>query len=201
MNNNLIENLTKSISKLPGMGPRIAKRILLYLACNKEKILLPLIENLTKIYQQIDRCIECGNLDQTNICSICQDQNRNHLVICVVEEIADLWAIERSNEKQKNYQGIYHVLNGKLSASEGKGIDDLNFSKLIQRVKDNNIEEIIIATSATIDGQTTAHFIAEILKDFNVKITRLAHGIPLGSELDYLDDGTISIALNYRSKI
>lgn len=201
MNNNLIENLTKSIAKLPGMGPRIAKRILLHLASNKEKVLLPLIENLKKIYEQIDRCKECGNLDHHDLCSVCRDENRNHSVICIVEEVADLWAIERANDKQKNFSGIYHVLNGKLSASEGKGIDDLNFSKLIQRVKNNNIEEIIIATSATIDGQTTAHFIAEILKDFNLKITRLAHGIPLGSELDYLDDGTISIALNYRSKI
>lgn len=195
MEENLIENLSKIISKLPGLGPRAAKRVVLNLANNKDKTLLPLISALQNLYDKIHNCDICGNLDQGNICKICSSQNRDESVICVVEEVADLWAIERA----ENYKGRYHILGGNLSAISGKSIEDLNLEKLYKRLK-GQVKEVIIATSATIDGQTTAHFIAENLKDFNVKTTRLAYGIPVGSELDYLDEGTISIALKTRSE-
>ncbi len=201
MHQNVIENLTKIIAKLPGMGPRIAKRIVLYLANNKEKILLPLIKALQQLNEKINHCQICDNLDEGNICQICLDLNRDDSIICVVEEVADLWAIERTNEKSKNFRGKYHILGGKLSASAGQSIEDLNFDKLLNRLKDKKVIEVIIATSATIDGQTTAHFLAEILKDYNVKISRLAHGIPVGSELDYLDEGTITIAMKTRNEM
>ncbi len=196
MSTKTIENLSKIIGKLPGMGPRIAKRIVLNLANNKEKTLLPLIEHLKMLNELVHNCSICGNLDEGEICEICSSQNRDNGIISVVEEVADLWAIERS----KIYQGKYHVLGGNLSAISGKTIEDLNIDKLYKRVKNSEIREIIIATSATIDGQTTAHFIAESLKDLPLKITRLAHGVPIGSELDYLDDGTISIAFKTRGE-
>ncbi len=196
MQQNSIENLSKIISKLPGLGPRIAKRIVLYLANNKDKSLLPLIENLEILKDKIHNCEICGNLDEGRVCGICLSQNRDESLICVVEEIADLWAIERA----ENYKGKYHVLGGNLSAVSGKTIEDLNLENLYKRLKEEKIKEVIIATSATIDGQTTAHFLLENLKDFTVKVTRLAHGIPVGSELDYLDEGTISIAFKTRAQ-
>jgi recombination protein RecR len=196
MQKNLIENLSKIIAKLPGMGPRIAKRIVLHLANNKEKTLLPLIENLQALHDKIHNCEICGNLDEGKICAICDNIGRDNSVICVIEEVADLWAIERA----ENYHGKYHVLGGNLSAISGKTIEDLNLENLYLRLKEGNTKEVIIATSATIDGQTTAHFLAENLKEFSVKTTRLAHGIPVGSELDYLDEGTISIAFKTRSE-
>ncbi|GDX36515.1 recombination protein RecR [Alphaproteobacteria bacterium] len=201
MKQNYIENLSKIIAKLPSMGPRISKRIVLHLASNKTKTLIPLINALQNLDQYIHHCQICGNLDEGDICHICLDETRDKSIICIVEEVADLWAIERSFERSKSYRGVYHVLNGKLSARVGQGIEDLSIDKLIKRIKENKIQEIIIATSATIDGQTTAHFLAEILKEYNIKISRLAHGIPVGSEIDYLDDGTISIALNSRKEV
>jgi recombination protein RecR len=196
MQKNLIENLSKIISKLPGMGPRIAKRIVLHLAGNKEKILLPLIENLRLLNEKIHNCEICGNLDEGRVCTICSNQKRDESLICVVEEVADLWAVERA----ENYRGKYHVLGGNLSAISGKTIEDLNLNSLYSRLRNGEVKEVIIATSATIDGQTTAHFIAENLKDFEVRVTRLAYGIPVGSELDYLDEGTIAIAFKTRSE-
>ena len=196
MQKNLIEELSKSIAKLPGMGPRIGKRIVLHLAENKNKSLLPLIQSLQMLHDKIHNCQICGNLDEGTTCSICLNQNRDSSIICVVEEVADLMAIERA----ENYRGKYHVLGGNLSAMSGKTIEDLNLESLYQRLKIGEVKEVIIATSATIDGQTTAHFIAENLKEFDVKITRLAYGLPIGSELDYLDEGTISIAFKTRSE-
>lgn len=196
MANNLIENLSKTISRLPGMGPRIAKRIVLNLAANKEKTLLPLISSLQALNEKIHNCKICGNLDEGETCGICLSKNRDESLICIVEEVADLWAIERA----ENYRGKYHVLGGNLSAMSGKTIEDLNLDNLYSRLKSGAILEVIIATSATIDGQTTAHFLSEVLKEFNVKITRLAHGIPIGSELDYLDEGTINIAFKTRGE-
>lgn len=201
MSQNFLENITKIVAKLPSMGPRIAKRIILHLANNKEKVLLPLIKNLQDLANNVHHCQICGNLDEGNICNICSDENRDNTLICVVEEVADLWAIERSNQRTKNFRGKFHVLGGKLSASSGVGIEDLKFNQLLQRLKNSNVQEVIIATSATVDGQTTAHFLAEILKEHNIKISRLAHGIPVGSELDYLDEGTIAIALETRSEM
>jgi recombination protein RecR len=197
MQQNIIESLSRIIAKLPGMGPRIAKRIVLNLATNKEKTLLPLIENLKFLNDEIHNCEICGNLDEGLICKICSNKSRDTNLICVVEEVADLWAIERA----ENYRGKYHVLGGNLSAMSGKAIDDLNLESLYRRLKKSDISEIIIATSATIDGQTTAHFLAENLKEFQIKITRLTHGIPVGSELDYLDEGTIAIAFKTRSEM
>lgn len=198
---NSIDSLTKIISKLPGMGPRIAKRIVLHLANNKEKSLIPLISNLQNLNDKIQNCKICNNLDEGEICQICLDPKRDKNIICVVEEVADLWAIQRS----QNYNGQFHILNGNLSAMSGKTVEDIDIEGLFNRIKkakqeNNPISEVIIATSATMDGQTTAHFLQESLSEFNVKITRLAYGIPVGSELDYLDDGTISIAFKSRSE-
>ncbi len=191
-----IENLSKIISRLPGMGPRIAKRIVLNLASNKEKSLIPLILSLQDLKDKIHNCEICGNLDEGKVCAICLNKNRDNSLICVVEEVADLWAIERA----EIYRGKYHVLGGNLSAMSGKTVEDLNLDSLYSRLKSGVVLEVIIATSATIDGQTTAHFLFETLKDFNLKITRLAHGIPIGSELDYLDEGTINIAFKTRGE-
>lgn len=196
MEKNIIESSSRIISKLPGLGPRIAKRILLYLANNKEKILQPLIEALQTIKDKVNNCKICGNLDEGDVCKICLNQTRDSSIICVVEEVADLWAIERA----ENYKGKYHVLGGNLSASSGKTIEDLNIDSLSKKVQEGNIKEVIIATAATIDGQTTAYFLVELLKDFNIKTTRLAYGLPVGGELDYLDEGTINIAFKTRSE-
>ena len=196
MQKNIIDNLAKIFAKLPGMGPRIGKKIVLELASNKEKFLIPLIEYLSELNEKIHNCEICGNIDEGRVCKICLDENRDKNILCVVEEVGDLWAIERS----KNYYGKYHVLGGNLSAISGKTIEDLNFSSLISRVKNDNFSEIIIATGATIDGQNTAHYIADFLQEFNLKITRLGYGIPIGSDIDYLDEGTISVALKTRSK-
>jgi recombination protein RecR len=196
MEQNFIDHLSKTISKLPGLGPRIAKRIVLHLANNKQKSLLPLIEGLQALNDRVHKCKTCGNLDEGEICGICKNQKRNDKLICIVEEVADLWAIERA----ETYMGKYHVLGGKLSAISGTTIEDLNLEGLHRRLKDNTAQEIIIATSATIDGQTTAHFLTENLKEYGAKITHLTYGIPLGSELDYLDEGTINIAFKTRSE-
>lgn len=195
-NNNAIENLSRIIARLPGLGPRIAKRIVLHLANKKESVLTPLIQSLQILNDKISNCEICGNLDEGKICSICLSGNRDESIICIVEEISDLIAIERC----QNFRGKYHILGGNLSATYGKTIEDLNLDALYRRLEDSAVKEIIIATSATIDGQTTAHFLAENLREFPVKITRLAYGIPVGSELDYLDEGTISIAFKTRTE-
>ncbi len=195
MKNNIIENLTKIIAKLPSMGPRIAKKIILHLALNKEKILIPLINLLNDLNNKIKNCQICGNIDEGDVCSICQDDFRQKDLLCVVEGVEDLWAIEKS----KTFKGKYHILGGNLSAINGKTIEDLNINSLISRVRNHNFSEIIIATSATIDGQNTAHYLVDLLQEFKVKISHLGYGIPIGSELDYLDEGTISIALKNRS--
>lgn len=196
MEQNIIENLSKIIAKLPGLGPRAAKRVILHLANNKEKSLLPLIKSLQSLNDNIHNCQICNNLDEGEVCSICASNVRDKSIICIVEEVADLWAIERAG----NYKGVYHILGGNLSAISGKTIDDLNLSNLYNRLKQGEVREVVIATSATLDGQTTAHFLSDQLKEFNIKVTRLAYGIPVGSELDYLDEGTISIAFKSRSE-
>ncbi len=196
MEQNFINHISKTISKLPGLGPRIAKRIVLHLANNKQKLLLPLIESLQALNDRVHNCQSCGNLDEGEICQICKNPRRDSKIICIVEEVADLWAIERS----ESFSGKYHVLGGKLSAISGKTIEDLNLNNLHKRIKTDEVKEIIIAMSATIDGQTTAHFLCENLKGYNLKITHLTYGIPMGSELDYLDEGTINIAFKTRSE-
>lgn len=191
----IIESLVKIISKLPGMGPRIARKIVLTLATNKDKFLKPLIEYLNLLNDKVNKCKNCGNIDEGEICSICNDQNRDNSIMCIVEEVADLWAIEKS----KIFKGTYFVLGGNLSAISGNNIETLDFDKLVSRVSSQKFDEIIIATSSTIDGQNTAHYLVDLLANFDLKITRLGYGIPIGSELDYLDGGTISMAIKTRS--
>ena len=197
MSEQYLEKLIKKVSKLPGLGPRSSRRVVLHLLKDKEKLLLPLIEDLTTVANNIRSCSECGNLDENEICQICKDSSRNQNLLCVVETVADLWALERSNV----YNGKYHILGGVLSAIDGVNPEQLNIASLEKRLENKSITEIIIAISATLDGQTTAHYLAEILSKFNINITRLAHGLPVGGELDFLDDGTIAQALKARNKL
>ena len=197
MSEQYLEKLIKKVSKLPGLGPRSSRRVVLHLLKDKEKILLPLIEDLSTVANNIQSCNECGNIDENEICQICKDSSRNQNLLCVVETVADLWALERSNV----YNGKYHILGGVLSAIDGVNPEQLNIASLEKRLENKSITEIIIAISATLDGQTTAHYLAEILSKFNINITRLAHGLPVGGELDFLDDGTIAQALKARNKL
>ena len=197
MSEQYLEKLIKKVSKLPGLGPRSSRRVILHLLKDKEKLLLPLIEDLNTVANNIRSCKECGNLDENEICQICKDTSRNQNLLCVVETVADLWALERSNV----YNGKYHILGGVLSAIDGVNPEQLNIASLEKRLENKSITEIIIAISATLDGQTTAHYLAEILSKFNINITRLAHGLPVGGELDFLDDGTIAQALKARNKL
>ena len=197
MSEQYLEKLIKKVSKLPGLGPRSSRRVVLHLLKDKEKLLLPLIEDLTTVANNTRSCNECGNLDENEICQICKDSSRNQNLLCVVETVADLWALERSNV----YNGKYHILGGVLSAIDGVNPEQLNIASLEKRLENKSITEIIIAISATLDGQTTAHYLAEILSKFNINITRLAHGLPVGGELDFLDDGTIAQALKARNKL
>ena len=197
MSEQILEKLIKKVSKLPGLGPRSSRRAVLYLLKNKDKYLIPLINDLTEVAQNIRSCIECGNLDQDEICEICKNPSRNVNLICVVETVADLWALERT----KVYNGKYHILGGVLSAIDGINPEQLNISSLEKRLQKQTISEVIIAISATLDGQTTAHYIAERLNPLKIKVTRLAHGVPVGGELDFLDDGTIAQALKARNEI
>lgn len=192
-----IDKLIYLLSKIPGVGPRSAKRALLHLLKYREQLMLPLAEELAKSANIIKTCQICGNIDEISPCSICIDSKRNQKSICVVESINDLWAIERGNI----FNGTYHVLGGTLSAAQGITPDDLSLNTLVARVKTDQVEEVIIATNATLDGQTTAFYITDILsKETNVHVTRLAYGIPVGGELDYLDDSTLEAALISRKK-
>ena len=194
MNNSEIDNLISLLSRLPGIGPRSARRMALNLLKQPESLMKPLAESLITTADSIRNCNTCGNLDTEKICSICVDERRDISIIIVVEEIADLWALERA----AIHKGKYHVLGGTLSAIDGVGPDDLGINSLIQRANDPEVDEIILALNATIDGQTTAYFITDQLKDCNVKVSRLAHGVPVGGELDYMDDGTLQTALQSR---
>ena len=194
MNNSEIDNLISLLSRLPGIGPRSARRMALNLLKQPETLMKPLAESLITTANSIMNCNTCGNLDTEEICSICVDERRDISTIIVVEEIADLWALERAAV----HKGKYHVLGGTLSAIDGVGPDDLGINSLIQRANDPEVDEIILALNATIDGQTTAYFITDQLKDCNVKVSRLAHGVPVGGELDYMDDGTLQTALQSR---
>lgn len=193
---NIIENLIYQFSRLPGVGKRSARRIIINILKNKETILIPLINSLSEADKFVKKCIICGNLDIGEKCNICLDDKRDHSVICVVESISDLWALERSNF----FKGKYHVLGGNLSAIGNNTPQTINLDNLLKRAEEEAIKEIIIATNATIEGQTTAFYITEKLDNLNVKITRLAYGMPIGSELDYLDEGTLSAAYESRKK-
>lgn len=196
MKHRKIDRLIYLFAKLPGIGNRTAKRLVLHLMKHKERLMSPLAEALIDTSEAIETCELCNNLDETNICYICTDDKREHKIICVVESIIDLWALENA----KFYKGIYHVLGGNLSASSGNNPEKLNIDKLTTRIEQNNISEVIIATNATIEGQTTAFFIIEKLKKYPIKITRFAHGIPIGGELDYLDEGTLTTAFSGRQE-
>ncbi len=186
----------KQLAKLPGLGPRSARRVVLHLLKRREAVFLPLIEAMTRASKDVKECALCGNLGGTDPCEICRDPGREHSQICVVEDVADLWALERSNA----YRGLYHVLGGTLSALEGIRPDDLKIETLVNRIKDNEIKEVILALNATVEGQATAHYVAERVAPTCATVSRLAHGLPVGGELDYLDDGTLTAALKARRK-
>ena len=189
-----IERLIQLLAKLPGLGPRSARRAALHLVKRREALLVPLAQALADAAANVRTCSMCGNIDTRDPCAICADARRDGAVICVVEEVADLWALERVGF----FHGRYHVLGGTLSALDGVGPEELNIPRLVARARAPEIREVILATNATVDGQTTAHYIADRLADCTVAVTALAHGVPVGGELDYLDDGTLSAALKAR---
>jgi len=192
-----LDHLIRKLARLPGLGPRSARRTVLYLLKNRDQLMIPLAEDLFDVANQVRACAECGNLDHGDKCSICGDPQRDHSCICVVEDVGDLWAMERAAV----YRGVYHILGGTLNALDGRGPDDLHIDKLVKRASTGTISEVILALSATVDGQTTAHYIAEKLTPTRADVTRLAHGVPVGGELDYLDDGTLAQALKARAKM
>ncbi|MBE0412187.1 recombination mediator RecR [Yoonia sp.] len=190
-----LENLIALMAKLPGLGPRSARRAVLHLIKKRSQVLLPLADALHLVGTTVRECLTCGNIATADTCHICQSDRRAIGQICVVEDVADLWAMERSGV----FKGRYHVLGGTLSALDAIGPDELRIPKLIARITDERINEVILALGATIDGQTTAHYIADQLP--GVTVTSLAQGVPVGGELDYLDDGTITAALNARKAL
>ncbi|HEX7006257.1 MAG TPA: recombination mediator RecR [Alphaproteobacteria bacterium] len=194
MTGSSIDRLIQLLAKLPGLGPRSARRAALYLIKRREAVLEPLARALADAAANIRVCSTCGNFDTVDPCAICTDPKRDGAVICVVEEVADLWAMERTAA----FRGRYHVLGGILSALDGVGPDDLNIGRLMARVATGEVREVILATNATVDGQTTAHYIMDRLAPTGVTVSRLAHGMPMGAELDYLDDGTLTAALKAR---
>ena len=191
-----LDQLMKHLAKLPGLGPRSARRMVLHLLKRREAVMLPLIEAMTRAAHEVKICETCGNLGGRDPCEICSDQGRDTSMICVVEDVVDLWALERSNV----YRGFYHVLGGTLSALEGIRPADLHIEKLIDRVKTNETKEVILALNATVEGQATSHYVMEELADTGAAVSRLAHGLPVGGELDYLDDGTLTAAFKARRK-
>lgn len=192
-----LDLLIKQLSTLPGLGRRSAKRVALHLLMHKDTQMIPLAKSLSHTADIIQTCESCGNLDEGQICRICRDSQRDRATLCVVASVADLWAIERT----RTYRGIYHVLGGVLSALDGIGPKDLAIDSLMHTINENNVSEVILALSATVDGQSTAHYITDMIENRDIKVTRLAHGMPVGGELDYLDDGTISTALKARSNL
>ena len=189
-----IEHLISLLAKLPGLGPRSARRVALHLLKKPDQIMLPLAEVIQSTASTISNCDTCGNLDTIDPCRICADEKRDLQLICVVEEVADLWAIERTSA----FRGQYHVLGGTLSAIDGINPNDHNIETLLERAEKPEMKEVILATGATVSGQTTAHYILERLERIDVKVSRLSHGVPVGGELDYLDDGTLTTAINSR---
>ncbi|MGE0093317.1 MAG: recombination mediator RecR [Alphaproteobacteria bacterium] len=194
MSGSEIEQLVQLLAKLPGLGPRSARRAALHLLKRREVLLEPLSRAIVAAAEKVRTCSVCGNLDTRDPCLICVDPRREADTICVVEDVADLWAIERT----ASFRGRYHVLGGVLSALDGIGPDDLNVQDLVKRVGDGGVREVILAMGATVDGQTTAHYVTDRLQGTGVAVSRLAHGVPVGGELDYLDDGTLTAALKAR---
>jgi len=192
-----IERLIQLLAKLPGLGPRSARRAVLHLIRKREELLAPLADAMRVAQERIVACSTCGNIDTSDPCAICRDPRRDPSILVVVETVADLWALERAGLLNARY----HVLGGVLSPLDGVGPDDLTIAALVERARGGAAREIVLAVNATVDGQTTAHYIADLLAPFGVKLTRLAHGVPVGGELDYLDEGTLATALERRSGI
>ena len=189
-----LERFIKMLGKLPGLGPRSGRRLALHLIKNKDYVMRPLAEAMIAVFDSTVTCEHCGNIDSISPCSVCSNPKRDDTTICVVEDVADLWAFERGSI----FSGKYHMLGGTLSALDGRGPSELKIDKLIERARAGNITEVIIATNATVEGQTTAHYLTSKLAETGVKISRLAYGIPIGGELDYLDEGTLGAALKSR---
>lgn len=192
-----ITELIKLFSKLPGLGPRSARRAALHLIRKKDQLMVPLARALSEAVDKIVECEICGNVDTSNPCALCQDPRRDRSLICVVETVGDLWALERADV----IKGQYHVLGGTLSPLDGIGPDDLTIGKLIERAAHYEVNEVILALNATVEGQSTAHYITEQLETSGVKTSRLAHGVPVGGELDYLDEGTLAAAIKARREL
>jgi recombination protein RecR len=192
-----IDRLVQLLAKLPGLGPRSARRAALTMLKRRDAIMTPLGDAIAAAAAAIRTCSVCGNLDTQEPCNLCSDTRRDPTTICVVEEVADLWAMERSGA----FRGQYHVLGGTLSAFAGVGPDDLTIDALVSRARDPDVKEVILALNATVEGQTTAHFVTERLSSAEVSVTHLAHGVPMGGELDYLDDGTLIAALRARREL
>ena len=189
-----IERLSAALAQLPGLGPRSARRAVLWLVKRRESALPGLLSALGEVRDRLVECGICGNVDTQAPCGICADTKRDQRSICVVEDVSDLWALDRA----RLFTGRYHVLGGKLSALDGVRPEDLAIGSLLERVREGGVDEVVLAMNATLEGQTTAHYIAERLEDFPVRITQLAHGLPVGGELDYLDEGTLAQALRAR---
>ncbi len=190
-----IERLIQLLAKLPGLGPRSARRAALHLVKKRESLMQPLSAAMTEALDKIVICSTCGNVDTSDPCTVCTDPRRDGGVIVVVEDVSDLWALERAGA----INAKYHVLGGTLSPLDGVGPQDLNIESLVTRVRDGGVREVILAVNATADGQTTAHYVTDLLAGTGVAVTRLAHGVPVGGELDYLDEGTISAAIRSRT--
>ena len=192
-----IEALANALARLPGLGPRSARRAVLWLIKRRETGLVQLVSALNAVQGRLIECDTCGNVDTVNPCGICADPRRDPRALCVVEDVADLWALDRA----RLFTGRYHVLGGRLSALEGIGPEDLTIAKLIARVAAGGIDEVVLAMNATLEGQTTAHYIAERIETLPLRVTQLAHGLPVGGELDYLDEGTLAQALRARRPV
>ena len=192
-----IEALANALARLPGLGPRSARRAVLHLMKRREGALQPLLAALQTVSERLSTCSTCGNVDTRDPCTICADPRRDDKSLCVVEEVSDLWALDRS----RLFPGRYHVLGGRLSALEGVRPEDLGIEQLLRRVSVGGIDEVVLAMNATLEGQTTAHYLVERLEKFPVRLTQLAHGLPVGGELDYLDEGTLAQALRARRPV
>ncbi|MFN3945530.1 MAG: recombination mediator RecR [Allosphingosinicella sp.] len=192
-----IDALAQALARLPGLGPRSARRAVLHLMKKRETALVPLLRALEVVAERLSTCSICGNVDTRDPCTICADPRRDPKLLCVVEEVSDLWALDRS----RLFPGAFHVLGGRLSALEGVRPEDLSIDRLVARIAAGGIDEVVLAMNATLEGQTTAHYLAERLEGFPIRLTQLAHGLPVGGELDYLDEGTLAQALRARRPV
>lgn len=192
-----IERMIQLLSRLPGLGPRSARKAALALLKRREDLLMPLAEALGAAVNRITHCPECGNVDTVSPCSICRDERRDRTIIVVVEEVGDLWALERAGA----VSGLYHVLGGHLSPLDGVGPDNLNIPRLLDRAASGDVKEVILALNATVEGQSTMHYVKEVLAPAGVAVSEIQKGVPIGGELDYLDDGTLAAAIKSRRRI